>query len=135
MAKVTIDWGEEYPMDEFKVTYPIARAVFTMLARISETWVKWRNVKRKDKELYLCDPEKNDSCRKTNCQVDCFMCTQREFARDDIKLCFNGDSFVPYFSEADIHETEKDSEITKTLNDINKITEFRKDEENKTPEL
>lgn len=74
MAKVTIDWGEDYQMDEFKVSYPIARAVFTLLSRVSDTWAKWQPVKHDETESL-------------------------------------------------------------TLNDINKITEFRKDEENKTPEL
>lgn len=135
MAKVTIDWGEDYPMDEFKVTYPIARAVFTLLSRISDTWVKWTSLKNKGKDVYLCDPEKNESCDKGSCQIYCFLCTEREFSRDETKLRFNGSSFLPFFPEEVDAETGKPPENHNGLNDINKITEFRKDEENKTPEL
>lgn len=135
MAKVTIDWGEDYPMDEFKVTYPIARAVFTLLSRISDTWVKWKSVKNKDTELFLCDPEKNNYCPKHGCQTDCFFCTAREFSRDGFKLMYNGSGFYMSIPEEVDAETGKPPEFQKGLNEINKITELRKDEENKTPEL
>lgn len=135
MTKVTIDWGEEHPMDEFKVTYPIARAVFTLLSRISYTWTKWTSLKHKGIYVYLCDPEKNVSCSKESCQIDCFLCTKREFSRDETKMRFNGSGFIPLVPEEVDAETGKPPEFQKELNEINKITEFRKDEENKTPEL
>lgn len=135
MKKITINWGDEYPMDEFEVNYPIARAVFTLLSRISESWIKWTSVKNKDKELYLCDPEKNDFCPKHGCQIDCFLCTQREYSRDGFRLMYNGSGFITLVPEEVDAETGKLPENHNGLNEINKITEFRKDEENKTPEL
>lgn len=135
MVKITLNWGDEYPMDEFNVTYSIARSVFTMLSRISGTWVKWTSLKHSRKEVYLCDPEKNTSCRKGGCQTYCYFCTNPEYSKDGYKLCYNGSGFDVSVPEEVDCETGKPPEFAKGLNEINKITEFRKDEENKTPEL
>lgn len=34
------------------------------------------------KKLYLCDPEKNKSCRKTACQTDCFHTSKKQYSKD-----------------------------------------------------
>jgi len=33
------------------------------------------------KQFYLCDPEKNISCKKTECQKNCFATSKIEFAK------------------------------------------------------
>lgn len=131
MAKVKIDWGDT-TMDEFNTSWPIARAVFTLLSRMSDTWTQWQPVTKDSSEVFLCDPEKNLTCKKSGCQIDCFLTTKRECSRDGYKYCYDGKalkSFIPEEKGSDNPEIEKD------LTDINKITEFRRDEENKTPEL
>lgn len=33
--------------------------------------------------LYLCDPEKNEKCKKTCCQIDCFYTTDRKCRKNN----------------------------------------------------
>lgn len=122
MAKVTINWGDA-PMDEFNTSWPIARAVFTLLSRMSDTWTTWRPVTKDSSEVFLCDPEKNTFCKKSGCQIDCFLTTKREYSRDGFKYCYDGNSLKTYMPE---EKGADDPEIEKDLTDINKITEFRK---------
>ena len=39
--------------------------------------------------VYLCDPEKNDICRKTACQKECKHTTHKEFSLDGKKYKYN----------------------------------------------
>ena len=40
-------------------------------------------------EVYRCDPKKNALCRKTLCQKECFMTTNKTAAKDDKVYKFN----------------------------------------------
>ena len=39
--------------------------------------------------VYLCDPEKNNLCRKTACQKECKHTTHKEFSLDGKKYRYN----------------------------------------------
>lgn len=39
--------------------------------------------------LYKCDPQKNNQCRKTDCQTSCFMTTHKEYSIDGKRYVWN----------------------------------------------
>ena len=39
--------------------------------------------------LYRCDPKKNDRCRKTACQNECFFTTHKEYRKDSKVYIYN----------------------------------------------
>ena len=41
-----------------------------------------------DPWIYKCDPEKNNDCKKTCCQSDCFLTTHKEFSKDGKRYRF-----------------------------------------------
>lgn len=47
------------------------------------------------KVCYLCDPLKNDECRKNECQEVCFYTTKKECSKDGKEYYFNGRRFMP----------------------------------------
>lgn len=39
--------------------------------------------------LYKCDPKKNDGCRKTSCQKECFFTTHEEYRANNKEYIYN----------------------------------------------
>lgn len=51
-------------------------------------------------EVYECDPKKNKLCRKTLCQKECFMTTNKAAAKND-KVVYKFNKETGKYEEAD----------------------------------
>lgn len=64
--------------------------------------------KKNTVHVYLCDPNKNNKCEKTDCQTLCLYTTHKEFRKDKHTYRFNGKKFVPIEIELEVKEEEAD---------------------------